>query len=186
MQSTRNDNVVRYEEAREGGELVFSGSFSLAADPDRVLQVLFDPDHLVRFMTIPSSVEILERGDEWQRVAYRYHAFLVPMRAVFVRTLKRADRRIDFEMQENRPQLPLLPRVASYRGHYQLEPRVNDCHVEYHQRLSVSPWPAALLLARRSRRDLVSFLQSTKLYLAELCGGVRREPAAGSEAQGGE
>lgn len=169
MSSTTKEGV-EYEERREGGELVFTGWFDIDADPEHVLSTLFDFDHLKKFMTIPRSVELVEQGEEWHEVEYGYRLFLLPIRGRFRRTLKRADRRIDFDMAEVRPQLPLVPRVASYSGHYRLEPRDGGCRVEYHERVGLRPAVAAALFTGRGGRELAGFLAGTKRYLERVCG----------------
>ena len=170
MTSSETTEGVHYEEGREGGDLVFTGWFTIDADPERVLETLFDFDHLEQFMTIPRSLKLLEAGDEWQAIEYGYRLFLVPLRARFRRTLKRADRRIDFEMGDVRPRLPLVPRVVHYGGHYRLEAHDGGCRVEYHERVRLRPSATAALFTGRGRRELARFLEGTKRYLGGVCG----------------
>jgi carbon monoxide dehydrogenase subunit G len=164
-------SLLKHEHHREQGNLVFDAAFYIEAPPKEVLSVLYDFDHVTRYMTIAPSVQLLGKGDDWQEVLYTYEALFLRIQAKFQRRLKEAANEIEFEMIECRQNIAWLPRVASFRGRYRVLPEGSGSTVEYHQEFRVEPQILSWIVPLRARAQLDEFIESLKRYLEGAVAG---------------
>lgn len=149
----------------EGTRYTFTCEFTVAGDPDRVLDLLYRFEHLQRFSQPISKVELLAEGPGWQSVRFTYATWLGSLVTTFRRELDQPGRTIRFHMTETRRTGLPLPMPTASAGEYRLEPVTGGVHVIYRQAgetsdsLLLRPWMS------RARSEAVRFAEGLEAYI---------------------
>ena len=143
----------------------FACEFTVAADHDRVLELLYRFEHVQRFSKPVSEAELLGEGPDWQVVRFTYSTWLGSLVTTFRRELDRPRRTIRFRMTEvRRTGLP-VPMPTASSGEYRLVPVAGGVRVIYRQEGETSdsvllrPWMS------RARSEAIRFAEGLEAYL---------------------
>ena len=161
-------NGVSYEFTQMGNLYRFCGTFSTSTDPDCLLNVFYDFDHLLNFITRADSIILLHQGRNSYEVCYVYRKLLFESRFTYRKTLIQRDQRIAFEMVSNEQGFFSFPKVLSSRGYYEIKPRAEGCTFVYFEEARIgSKLPYRLV--SMAKNEAIRFLEEIKKYTESKC-----------------
>jgi hypothetical protein len=154
-----------YTFTQDGPRYTFACEFTVAAQPDRVLELLYRFEHLQRFSQPISETELLAEGPGWQTVRFTYSTWLGSLVTTFRRELDQPGRTIRFRMTEAlRTGLP-LPMPAATSGEYRLEPTEGGVRVVYRQEGEVNDSLLVRAWMSRARSEAIRFAAGLESYV---------------------
>jgi membrane protein DedA with SNARE-associated domain len=162
-------NGVAYELFRDGNLYTFRGSFLTFSDPDCLLDILYDFDHLRKFVTCPNSFSLLQKGDNWHSFCCTYRVLLSENKLIYRKTLKKEELRVTFEMIAGRQNIKLIPEVLSSSGYYEIMPKKDGYQVVYFHQDRLSPSFCRDIYLYLAKKEAVKFLQELKNYVEKEC-----------------
>jgi len=153
----------------EGRRQVFHGSFVSSADAACVLDVLWEPRHLARYMSGFDSVRVIAASGDSQIVRYWAHWWFVRNVSDYRHVLRRAERRVEFALTASSGSGPGVPKFLESRGWYAVVPRDSGCAVEYEEHATLGSGLFAGPVRREVQRRAVAFLRGLARYVGEQC-----------------
>ncbi len=153
-----------HEFTNEEQRYTFTAAFDVDAPTDRLLDLLYDFEHLQRYARRSKS-ELLDQGPNWQRVRFTHTSWLWTLRATMRRELDQEAGCVRFEMESaGRSGLPIpLPTASS--GYYCVAPGDAGQRVTYRQ---VGEAGSSMLTAswmRYARKEAIAFAQDLESYV---------------------
>jgi hypothetical protein len=134
------------------------------ASPERVLDLLYDFEHLRQF-TERSRAELLDEGQGWQRVRFTHSAWLWTLEGTFRREIDRPAGSIRFEMESAaRSGLP-IPLPASSSGEYRVERSGQGTLITYRQDGETDTSMLLAAYMNYARREAIAFAQDLEAYV---------------------
>lgn len=152
------------EFTEEDRRYAFTAAFDVDAPTDRVLDLLYDFEHLQRYSRRSQS-ELLDQGPNWQRVRFTHSSWLWTLRATMKRRLDREAGCVWFEMESaERSGLPIpLPTASS--GYFCVAPGDAGQRVTYRQVGEAGSSMLAATWMRYARREAIAFAEDLESYL---------------------
>jgi hypothetical protein len=165
---TQDSNGVSYEFTQIGNLYRFCGTFSTSTDPDCLLHIFYDSDHLLNSITQADSVILLHQERNRYEVCYVYRKLLFESRFTYRKTFIQQEQRITFEMVSNQQGFFSFPKVLSSRGYYEIRPQVEGYTIVYFEEARIgSELPNGLV--SMAKNEAVKFLQKLKKYVERKC-----------------
>jgi len=156
--------LTDYHFEERGGHYAFTATFEVTAAPDRVLELLYDFEHLRRYSRRSQS-ELLEEGHGWQRVRFTHTGWLWTVRATVHRELDRPANCVRFRVESaSRTGLP-IPLPAASSGDFCVVPADGSLRVSYRQ---AGQMEATVLLPawkRYARTEALAFARDLEDYV---------------------
>lgn len=159
-----------YEFTQNDSSYSFLGAFWVKADPECLMQVIFDFKHIARYATGAQSIELVQQGENWNEVTYTYRKFIIfENKSTWRRTLKRDEHKVVFEMLSNQNNLTLMPKVFASTGYYQIQPENTGYQIKYFQtcRLEMGLFKNTYL--NQVKREAIKFLKEFNEYIERTC-----------------
>ena len=154
-----------YAFTQEGPRYTFVSSFTVVAEPDEVLDLLFEFRHLRQFARRATAVELLAEGPGWQEVRYTYATWVWRIHTTFRRELDRTHRRVRFHMTgASRSGVP-VPLPTASTGDYRLEPVAGGLRVIYRQTAETRDTLLLGVWMSRARSEAIGFSQDLEAYV---------------------
>ena len=166
---TQDLNGVCYELSRDGNLYTFHGSFRTFSDRDCLLNILYDFDHLTKFVTYPNAFSLLQKADNWYDFCCTYRVLLSENKLVYRKTLKKEERKVTFEMIAGRQNIKLIPEVLSSSGYFEILPEKDGHQVVYLHQDRLSPSFSRDIYLYLAKKEAVKFLQELKNYVERQC-----------------
>jgi hypothetical protein len=162
-------NGVYYHFSQDDASYTFRGSFFVELTPACLIHVLYDFEHLVKFVTNADSIVLLRQGENWYEVRYTYRGLLFGNKSTYRKTLKQEEQKITFEMIASEQHGPLVPKVLYSTGYYEIKPEKEGCLVEYFQEARVESKMLNEIYFHLVRKEAVNFLKDLKQYVERSC-----------------
>lgn len=156
---------IKFDFSKKDTSFTVRGKFFLQVEPMRLIHLIYDFEHLEKYMTIADSVELIRQGENWHEVSYAYKKSIFKTNAKFRRTLNENEQKITFEMTEGVRLGSFLPKVSSYSGHYDFRPDKDGCWVEYFQEVKAEPNILNWVIFDQGKKDVVGFLKNLENYV---------------------
>ena len=148
----------------------FRGSFVVDADPDCLITVILDFEHISKYASGAAAVEMLRQGNNWTEVSYTYRRFIFPENtSVWRRTLYRDRNELVFEMISSKNNLKIMPEVLSSSGYYRIRNVENGCRMEYFQQCNLNTDFLKKTYIKSVRKEAVEFLTGFRDYVEKTC-----------------
>ena len=148
----------------------FRGCFIVNADPDCVLNQVFDFQNIAEYSLGAKSIELDQRGDHWYDVTFTYRKYLVfENQSTWRRTLHEDEHRIDFELIADENNVDILPTMQFSRGYYHIKPEEDGCLVEYYQECRLEPGFLEDVYIKMVRDEALNFLHIFKEFITARC-----------------
>ncbi len=162
-------NGVSYELSRDGNLYTFHGSFRTLSDRNCLLSILYDFDHLRKFVTCPNAFSLLQIGINWYDFCCTYRVLLSENQLIYRKTLKREEGKVTFEMIAGRQNIKFIPEVLSSSGYYEIIPEKDGYQVVYFHQDRLSPSFSRDIYLYLAKKEAVKFLQGLKDYVGREC-----------------
>ena len=162
-------NNLSYEFSQFDDHYTFRGSFYTVAEPQDLLHILFDFEHLTNFVTSPDSIVLVRKEKNCYEVCYAYRKLLLENKFTYRKTLIRERQKIIFELIASEQRDPTFPKVLSSSGYYEIKPDGQGYRVIYLEKVRIDsrlPNRVSYLMAKK---EAVKFLQGLKKYVERKC-----------------
>jgi hypothetical protein len=150
---------------QHGQHYTFTFEFVVSASPDEVLDALYPFPSLQQYSRTASEVELLDQGNDWQRVRFTYTTWLWSMSTTFRREIDRPNHCIRFQMLDaERTGLPVPLPIAS-SGEYRLDPVDGGVRVTFLQRAETADSLLLRAWMARARSEATLFSRDVESYV---------------------
>ncbi len=164
------ENEFNFEFFQNGNYYSFRGTFHVKADPDCLLRVIFDYEHISQYTAGAKSTELLRQGIDCYEIAYTYRKFLIfENKSTWRRTLNRKEQKVIFEMMSSQNNLPLMPQLLSSSGYYQIKSESESYRVDYFQSGKLKDGFLKDRYYAQAKKDAIKFLKEFKQYIETTC-----------------
>lgn len=161
---------VKYTFVQQSNYYSFYGSFFSNADPDSIINVIYDFRQLRGFTTGAKSIELMQQGNSWYDVEYTYRKFLIfESKSVWRRTLKRDEATVLFEMRSNNNNLKIMPKIISSTGYYKVKHENDGSFVEYFQECKLKAGVLESRYINTAKKEAIKFIKEFEKYLEKVC-----------------
>ena len=162
-------NNLSYEFSQSDNHYAFYGTFFIMADPNDLIHILFDFEHLTNFVTSPDSIVLVRKEKNCYEVCYTYRKLLLENKFTYRKTLIRERQKIIFELIASEQTGPILPKVLSSRGYYEIKPDGKGYRVIYFEKVRMDSSLPNGLSSRMAKKEAAKFLQELKKYVERTC-----------------
>jgi hypothetical protein len=162
-------NNLSYEFFQSDDRYTFYGSFFTTADPDNLMHILFDFEHLSNFVTSPDSIVLLRQGKNWYEVCYIYRKLLLETKFTFRKTLIREKQKITFELIACEQGDPTFPKILSSSGYYEIIQEEKGFRVIYFEEVRMRSRLSNGVYSILAENEAVKFIQDLKKYVEREC-----------------
>ncbi len=165
-----SDTDYDYEFVREDSCCSFRGNFTVKAEPDNLVELIYDFDKIKEYTVTVKSLELVRRGEDWYEVAFTYQDLLVfENQSIWRRTINRAEKIIVFEMISSWNNSNIIPELLSSTGYYQFKPAKEGCLVEFFQECRLKPGLLNEAYYNKAEKDGIKFLSVFKDFIEQNC-----------------
>jgi hypothetical protein len=166
----QNPDEIQYRFTQTDTSYAFYGRFKLAANPECLLAVCFNPDDLVKLAPDAKEVTLTGQGDNWNRLRYTYRKFLFfENTTLWQRHLDEEKLRVDFSLVRSENNRAIMPEVKSSSGFYQINPENDHVLVEYYQSCIISDGSLSGFYIDSMKTEAISFLLRFLEYAHDHC-----------------
>jgi hypothetical protein len=162
-------NNVFYEFSQSDDRYTFYGSFFTMSDPDDLLHILYDFEHLTKFVTSADLIVLLRQGRNWYEVGYVYRKLLLETKFTFRKTLIREKQKITFELIACEQGDPTFPKILSSSGYYEIIPEEKGFRVTYYEEVRMGSKLSNGVYSLMAKKEAVKFIQTLKKYVERKC-----------------
>jgi hypothetical protein len=159
---------IRYNFVRKDDQYEFEGRFSIGCTADYVTRVIYDPEHLSKFVK-GAEVILIEQGNNWQEVRFTYRRFLLENSSVYRRMLDPGGHKVTFSLISSTQQGLFVPHILSSSGFYEVKTEERGSSVFYFQEATLSSGLFKGLYLNADRTEAVQFLKDLRDYVRKLC-----------------
>jgi len=154
-----------YSFRREDHHFTFAYEFTVAAQPDEILAVLYPVPNLRQYSRSGGSVDLIDEGPGWQLVRLTHETLLWTFSAVVRREIDCDGHCIRFRMlSAQRTGIP-IPMPNSSEGEYRFEPAGGGVRITFIQRGDVPHTPLAGLWTSWVKSQAVTFSRDLEAYV---------------------
>jgi len=159
-----------YEFIQEDTYYSFRGSFIVKAEPDCLINLIYDFKNISKYASGAKSIELVRQGENWYEVTFTYRKLLfLENQSTWRRTLNRHENKVVFEMISNRNNLNIVPEMLFSTGYYQIRPEKEVCLVEYFQECKITPGFLKDTYINKAKKEAIQFLRVLKEYIEKTC-----------------
>lgn len=159
-----------YEFIQEDNYYSFRGSFIVKAEPDCLINLIYDFKNISKYASGAKSIELVRQGENWYEVTFTYRKLLfLENQSTWRRTLNRDEHKVVFKMISNRNNLNIVPKMLFYTGYYQIRPEKEGCRVEYFQECKLMPGLLKDMYINKAKNEAIKFLREFKEYINKTC-----------------
>ncbi|MBN1998707.1 hypothetical protein JW935_14200 [candidate division KSB1 bacterium] len=164
---TVNETNLTYEFIKQDTTLIFSSSFFAQCDSSTLISILYDFDHLQKFIPKDFNIELYEKGDGWYIVRYHFSILIFHLQSDYKRILR--GNQVDFEMVSVSKVAPSVPTILSSNGYYRMK-KFNDGYmIEYYQLSTTNKTAFNRILEKKVEKRAISFVKNLKEYVLFTC-----------------
>jgi len=157
---------VNYEFIQQDTYYSFQGSFFVKADPDCVINLIYNFQNISQYSLGAKAIAIGRQGENWYEVTFTYRKLLIlENQSSWRRTLNRDKHKIVFTLISSRNNLNIVPTLLSSTGYYQIRPEKEGCLIEYFQECILSPGPLKGTTINEAKKEAIEFLRVLKEYI---------------------
>jgi len=149
----------------------FRGSFFIDGDPDCLLALCFEYEHIRELAKDARSVILLDQGADWNRVSYTYRKYLLfQNESIWHRIRDPENHRVDFTLVSSENNYDVMPELTASSGYYQVISGAGGARLEYYQQCRVNAQSISEFYLNQAEKDAVRFISDFADYSEEHCG----------------
>ncbi len=157
--------VFNYE--RQDTTLTFSSSFFVRCDSCTLLSILYEYEHLEKFIPGDFKMELYDSGDNWYVVRYQFNILFFHLETKYKRTLR--GNQVDFEMISVSDVAPSVPTIKKSHGYYRMRKHGDGFLVEYYQVSITNNTALKNMIGKKVKSRALSFMKNLKAYVFDMC-----------------
>jgi hypothetical protein len=163
------DNIA-YKFIRADSSYEFYGSFYVKAEPDCLINLIYNFDNISDYSSRAESVELIRRGNGWYEIKFTYRKYIFfKHQSTWRRTLDRKRYKVDFIMIANSNNMSMIPEMVSSSGYYQIKSNKENCQVLYYQTCTLKPGFLLDAYINAGEEEAIDFIQEFKEYIEKNC-----------------
>ena len=163
-------NDLDYKFTQADSSYTFYGSFKVKAEPDCLINLIYNFDNISDYSSAAESIELIRAGNDWYEITFTYRKYLFfEHQSTWRRTLNRKKHKVDFIMISNSNNLSMIPEMVFSSGYYQIKPKEEYCQVLYFQTCTLTPGILMDTYMRAGKEAAIDFLQEFKEYIEKNC-----------------
>jgi len=164
------EKELDYEFIQEDTCYSFRGSFIVKAEPDCLINLIYNFKNISKYALGAKSIELVRQGENWYDVTFTYRKLLIfENQSTWRRTLNRHEYKVVFKMISNRNNLNIMPKMLSSTGYYQVRPEKEGCRVEYFQECKLKSGFLKDIYINKAKKEAIIFLHEFKEYIEKTC-----------------
>jgi hypothetical protein len=166
-----DENGLDYKFSQAESSYTFYANFNIQADPDCLINLIYNFDNISNYSSAAESVELIREGDDWYEITFTYRKYLFfKHRSTWRRTLNRQKNKIDFILLSSTDNSGIVPEMVSSSGYYQINSREENCQILYHQTCTLKPGILLNAYMNAGRKAAIDFIYEFKEYIEKNCG----------------
>ncbi len=151
----------------------FYGRFNVIAETDCLMNICFNYEHIKALAVDASSVELLEKNENRNKIKYTYQKFpFFKNKSVWNRTIDRENLRVDFSLVSSENNNSIMPRMISSSGYYKVTQLNGILSVEYFQQCRLTRSILTALYQNYMKNKAEEFLHVFKDYSRKHCNNI--------------
>lgn len=163
-------NDVYYHFTQSDSSYTFYGSFKIHADPECLLEICFNHEHISALAQDAKEVSLIDQGNNWNQISYSYQKYIFfENKTVWHREISKEKQRVDFILISSDNNRAMMPRIISSSGFYQIRSCGESILVEYYQACEISVEPITKLYLNRMKKEAVDFIYQFSEYAMVHC-----------------
>ncbi|MCD4735199.1 MAG: hypothetical protein K8R53_04090 [Bacteroidales bacterium] len=161
---------VQYKFTQTDSSYTFYGSFRINANPECLLEISFNYEHIRALAPDAEEVRLIDKGNNWNQISYTYQKFtFFKNKTVWHRVLNEENQRVDFTLVSSENNLSIMPRMISSKGFYQIKQQGEYSIVEYYQQCQLSEGLITKLYLDSAKKEAIKFLNRFLKYADTFC-----------------
>ncbi len=148
----------------------FYGRFNVIAETSCLMNICFDYEHIKALAIDASSVDLIEEGENLNKIKYTYQKFpFFKNESLWYRTIDSENSRVDFALVSSKNNNAIMPRMTSSSGYYKVTQLNGMLSVEYFQQCSLTKSFLTALYLDFTKKKAIEFLHVFKDYSRKHC-----------------
>lgn len=163
------EEKINHRFSTSGGSYTFTGDFTVNADKNCLLDMLYDPQRLRQYASHADAVELADQGEGWQKIIYDYSSLFYSSKSTFIRRLDSEADRINYRLTAIEQYGLVSPDISSISGYYQVSTEQDGCRVTFHQQGVIGNGMLSGFYLHNAEKEAVAYLGNMQRYAAENC-----------------
>ena len=127
-------------------------------------------EHISRYTSGARSIEVVQQGEDWYDVSYRYRKFVFfEHSSTWRRWLHEDESKVAFQMLSSHNNLKIMPEVLQSTGYYKLHEEQSGYRIEFYQECTLGESILTEAYLSRVKREAIKFLKVFKHYAVTSC-----------------
>jgi hypothetical protein len=161
---------LQYHFSQDDSSYSFRGSFIAEAELDCLISLVYDFEHISKYASGATAVELIRQEDNWNEVRYTYRKFIFfENKSTWRRTLNRDNHELVFEMISSENNLKILPDMLSSSGYYRISPEEKGYRMEYFQECCLDTDILKDSYINKVKKEAIEFLLEFREYVEKTC-----------------
>ena len=167
---------IKYKFTQTDSSYTFYGSFSIKANPECLLEITFNFEHIRALAPDAKEVLLIEEGSNWNQLSYTYQKFILfKNKTIWHRMLNKENKRVDFTLMSSENNTAVMPRMISSSGYYQIKQQGEYFIMEYYQQCQLTEESITKLYLNRAKKDAIKFIHKFSEYAEAYCSNSASE-----------
>jgi len=166
----QDSDDIEYKFTQTDSSFTFYGSFKIMVNPKCLLEISFDYEHIRALAINAKEVQLIDQGNNWNRISYIYQEFLFfRNQTVWHRTLNEENQRVEFTLMSSENNLTIMPQMISSSGYYQINEQEEYQVVEYYQQCKITEKLITKLYLNELKDEAIKFMHRFSEYAFAYC-----------------
>jgi hypothetical protein len=159
---------INYEFNHVDSCFSFRAGFTVKAEFDCLISILYDFKHLRNIISSAKSITLIQQGEHWYDVCYIFKKLFFTNESVYRKTLKLEEQKIVFELISYKQSTDLFPKVISSSGYYRIKRESTDYTIEYFQKCKLKSSFLNKAYIDIAKNESIKFMLDLEEYV-EIC-----------------
>ncbi|MBI9053368.1 MAG: hypothetical protein JEY96_06090 [Bacteroidales bacterium] len=161
---------IKYTFTQTDSTYSFSGSFKIKANPNCLLDICFQHEHISALAPDAKEVLIKDQGNDWNQISYTYQKFIYfENKSVWNRKFDKENMRVDFTLISSKNNHAIMPKMVSSSGYYQISMKDEEITVKYSQQCQLTKSSITNLYLNRVKKEALQFMYRFLKYANTIC-----------------
>jgi len=161
---------IKYTFTQTDSTYSFSGSFKIKANPNCLLDICFQHEHISALAPDAKEVLLINEKNDWNQISYTYQKFIYfENKSVWNRKLDKENKRVGFTLISSKNNHAIMPKMVSSSGYYQISMEDEEIIVKYFQQCQLTKSSLTNLYLNRVKKEALQFMYRFLEYANTTC-----------------
>jgi len=161
---------IKYTFTQTDSTYSFSGSFKIKANPNCLLDICFQHEHISALAPDAKEVLLINEKNNWNQISYTYQKFIYfENKSVWNRKLDKENKRVGFTLISSKNNHAIMPKMVSSSGYYQISMEDEEIIVKYFQQCQLTKSSLTNLYLNRVKKEALQFMYRFLEYANTTC-----------------